>query len=754
MSFSHQFIHDLFSTLLISLNLKSNRQFFKIYPDSFTSDDALTNVASLRFSQSIRLADSNPGKHGPRIKTTTTTTTFSMTKDAAKGVLQQMVDARLMENAADLSSTRFRERAVWVLSPKGLDVLERFIARQGIHTPYFTKLCSTYPAGPQPIIYLERHPDDDMIVSENQPMIEEVFRRFVGQPPKTFLIPRTPYQYPSRASTFLNKPSNMPGKINRRGSFSSDLSHQSDLSQTSYLHSLNPDDLVSTPGISLQKNKAGTSSTEYCFNSISALDWLCDFTSSIGYAEAGQLAALWVKLGWIICVTTDVKGRDVKKTERPYKITTRKKNMSPEGIYRTASNNEEFRASEKTVYKITSAGTTLAWRTERARSSLSPGYFKESVISSTLISTAESDQTANKLSSERSSEHQHMATNVTTSLPPLHQTESSETVLPLGNPIKPMHETTTRAALVSTKKLATASLSKLPSGTLPIVNETASIGQIAPPPNLNLNPQPVLPKPNKEGSKTRYIPFSRPGTRDGVSIAQTLKDSRAAKLSRILKEPALRGLFREFMRLSFCEENLNFWCDVEDFKERYRMTSSAEVGGTMGAVVVAGYGSTRGRISEQMAAHQQKLLELAIEIYTTYLTPRSKAEINVPSSIKKDIASYFLFVRNNQPQPLQSSQRAPSPAPGFMPVGVAGQLQKIISLFEEAQKSVFEGMATDSLPKFAKDDRIARVLRSAVFLETPSYTTTASSAPPVFGSRSVTSGGHNSRRTEAQTGRS
>jgi hypothetical protein len=116
-----QHIHDLFSTLVVSLTLKTNRQFFKMYPSSFTSfvqhphlppawpnrerteltrlfvsllpsDEGITNISSLKFSQSTRSIDPNERS---RVRTVTTTTSFSMNKDAARGILQQMLDAKL-----------------------------------------------------------------------------------------------------------------------------------------------------------------------------------------------------------------------------------------------------------------------------------------------------------------------------------------------------------------------------------------------------------------------------------------------------------------------------------------------------------------------------------------------------------------------------------------------------------------------------------------------------------------------------------
>jgi GTPase-activating protein SST2 len=42
------------------------------------------------------------------------------------------------------------------------------------------------------------------------------------------------------------------------------------------------------------------------------------------------------------------------------------------------------------------------------------------------------------------------------------------------------------------------------------------------------------------------------------------------RLNMILQDPALRLLFREFLRFSLCEENLSFYLDVKEFTSNYR----------------------------------------------------------------------------------------------------------------------------------------------------------------------------------------
>jgi hypothetical protein len=59
------------------------------------------------------------------------------------------------------------------------------------------------------------------------------------------------------------------------------------------------------------------------------------------------------------------------------------------------------------------------------------------------------------------------------------------------------------------------------------------------------------------------------------------RDSNNARLTHILQDPALRLLFREFLRYSLCEENLSFYLDVSEFTANYH---KAEKTGTFNKV--------------------------------------------------------------------------------------------------------------------------------------------------------------------------
>lgn len=197
-----------------------------------------------------------------------------MTRDMAKSMSQHFMDARLIENAADPSSNLFKERGVYVLTPKGLHVLERFISKNGINADHITHVFKSQPICMK-LLHLERRSvDDEIIVSQS--VITALFRRFVGRqanyPPEGInsLDPYQTYQERSKGLALM------------------DVTERSQ-------------PIVGRSSSTVQK---------YCFAAVSALEWLCDFTSVIGREEAAEMAAQFVRFGLIILVSDKRKNND------------------------------------------------------------------------------------------------------------------------------------------------------------------------------------------------------------------------------------------------------------------------------------------------------------------------------------------------------------------------------------------------------------------------------------------------------------
>lgn len=174
-SHTAQDFKDLFSTLMVSLPLTPHRVRFTKLEHTFTSEEAITNLGSLKFSQSNRMPDP---KDPSRIVTTTTTTTFSMAKEMARSVCQKFLDARFIESA-DGSGDFAKKTAVWQMTPKGMHILQRFCQRNGINQRHVYEVLDS-PRNTMHLVILERELESDKL-NHDQATVEVIFRRFAGQ---------------------------------------------------------------------------------------------------------------------------------------------------------------------------------------------------------------------------------------------------------------------------------------------------------------------------------------------------------------------------------------------------------------------------------------------------------------------------------------------------------------------------------------------------------------------------------------------
>ncbi|KAF2275130.1 RGS-domain-containing protein [Westerdykella ornata] len=165
---------DLFSTLMVSLPLTPHRVRFRMIEFTFTSDEAITNLGSLKFSQSNRMPDP---KDPSRVVTTTTTTTFSMAKEMARSVCQKFLEAKFIESVEN--KVDFQNKgSVWQLTPKGIHILERFCSRNGIQSPHVKAVIES-SRNPHQLVILERSTETDALHHDEQ-TVHIIFRRFVG----------------------------------------------------------------------------------------------------------------------------------------------------------------------------------------------------------------------------------------------------------------------------------------------------------------------------------------------------------------------------------------------------------------------------------------------------------------------------------------------------------------------------------------------------------------------------------------------
>ncbi|KAJ7760343.1 regulator of G protein signaling domain-containing protein [Mycena metata] len=303
---------DLYATLIVSLQLAPHAKFFKTYQNSFTMDEAAQNLASLKFSQSNR----GPDPREPScIVTTTTTTTFSMTREMAKVMSQHFMDGRLIENATDPSSNLFKDRGLYVLTPKGLHVLEQFISKNGINSDHLQNVFVSQPICIK-LLHLERRTSNDEIIV-TQSVIAALFRHFVGRKPN--YLPQ------------MNAPQDTFAGYNEQSKGVS---------------------LMDVTDHSQPLQGKGQQHHKYCFGAVTLLEWLCDFTSVVGREEAAEMAAHFVRLGLIALVSDKRKNNDSAVI-----FTVR---GSAPGGNSPISQHGEFRCTAAAIYKITDEGQCVA----------------------------------------------------------------------------------------------------------------------------------------------------------------------------------------------------------------------------------------------------------------------------------------------------------------------------------------------------------------------------------------------------------
>ncbi|KAJ9114240.1 hypothetical protein QFC22_005692 [Naganishia vaughanmartiniae] len=532
----------------------------------FIRDEAAHNLSTLKFSQSTRSPD--PADL-TRIVTTTTTTTFSMTRDMAKGICQYFMDARLIENAVDRSATQFKDRGIYVLSPKGLHILERFITKNGISADALLKVFAEQPICMR-LLHLERRASDDEILV-TRAVLELLLRRFVGKKPNIVAANQLP------------------------GSGGGDKSGKpltSSLTEAERAHGVPMWKHSSQEPISRTANPATANKMDFVFSAVAALEWLTDLTTIVGRDEAGEVAAHFVRCGFIALVPDRTA-----KTIDPSKVTVVRGAGYIKGQATAIQVEAEFRFGDRCIYKITSEGMRAA-RWEPSKLSNQPTLGASSVSAVNLLSTRSSiDEDFTILAGNASEER-------------------------------------------LTRKSSVADRLRL---------DILSI--------------------------------------DKVSV----KDSYTSKLRQVLEEPNLRSLFREFLRSNFCEENLSFWLDVQDFKRRFNTSSSA--------VAVPGSGQQKpGGGHAVMERHQRDLIAMAFVIYNTYLAPASACELNIDHNMRGELVAYMTKIvaevsAKEGAQAVKQGTLDPAMAAKSLH---ASQLQTMVKLYERIQGYIFRLMATDS----------------------------------------------------------
>lgn len=298
-----QDIHDLFAALIVQIPLDTHRYLFRNYPNTFTSEDAIQALGSLRFSYTARTPDPNDPT---KLLRTTTTTTFNMEKDMAKALCQQFQQCRLTESATDPQNRSFRDKGIWQVTPKGLCVLQDFCVRTEADMTQLRNHFGNFE--PVQLVRLERHPDDDQLVFGRQ-NLSIVFHIMMTSLPLDGETSGTNNNHSTKATSSIGGGGGHPS--------SSSASSQSSGSSTTGTFATAPFAMASQISgndsrvrllannlliHSKKSNRTKPRSTKHIRTVFSAqlcCDWLTDYSTVSSRDEAEQLASEFLKYGWI-----------------------------------------------------------------------------------------------------------------------------------------------------------------------------------------------------------------------------------------------------------------------------------------------------------------------------------------------------------------------------------------------------------------------------------------------------------------------
>lgn len=217
-----------------------------------------------------------------RIVTTTTTTTFSMTKEMARSVCKRFMDARFIEPADGKPLPNFPLKGcIWLLTPKGIHVLDRFCQRNGINQDHVLKLLHSH-YNTMRLVILERDLKTDKL-SQDRNTVEVIFRRFAGSTPN----------------------------IQSGSSMSSDSDSVSEYS----------DGITGVKLTAMRKiqDKVFRNS----FSGKGAVDWLLDCCTTVEKGETIEICNLFLQYGLIQCVSEqNPKDKDFQPTKNAIYVFT------------------------------------------------------------------------------------------------------------------------------------------------------------------------------------------------------------------------------------------------------------------------------------------------------------------------------------------------------------------------------------------------------------------------------------------------
>ncbi|KAL1915464.1 uncharacterized protein VTP21DRAFT_6588 [Calcarisporiella thermophila] len=245
-------VFELFSALLVSIPIETNRRNFRSYHNTFTGENAVTNLLDLKITET----SCSPDPTDPtRLVSTTTARSLGFTKDHAKLLCQRFMDATLISNATDKLATQFKEKGLYKVTQKGLYLLERHINKNNVAAAHLQALFGQAP--PIKVLVLDRDAEYDLVLFGRRQLCN-IFRKFAG-----------------------SSPNNVSGESERDDA------------------SVSSSEADRNRGVQVKDHQFFFKVYPNTFHGQGAIDWLCDFTTTVSREEGTEIANEFMRMGLI-----------------------------------------------------------------------------------------------------------------------------------------------------------------------------------------------------------------------------------------------------------------------------------------------------------------------------------------------------------------------------------------------------------------------------------------------------------------------
>ncbi|KAI9484721.1 regulator of G protein signaling domain-containing protein [Zychaea mexicana] len=618
-----QDLFDLFSALLIQMPLTEHRSFFRTYPGTFTTEEAIKSLADLKFTHVVRTPD--PADPSRQISTRTTTT-FSMTPTMAKTLGTHVLNARLAEDATNPQNRTMKDKGIWRPTPKAKYMIQQFSKRAHVSVSHMQDSLTRIDTFK--IFTFERLNNDDRLAF-NRTNMTNCFRTMMAWLPTEKLL------------------ADDVGGVKERnlGDF------------------------------------------RFSFYGYQCFEWISEYTTAVTPQEAEIAASEFVLYGWIEQILDKADRVNYIKED-----STTSFKMTRSTLYYVTQRGQKVLGWEKVDDQASSVEST----SDQSNGDKTELVQKQQKHANRLLATEEnvvimgvpqatinerkqqpqsiSKGTAGKeliIESEGSKKYDFGFTKQQLQQQLQKQQHDAASLPDDQSSVKSSEEELDEITQKLLKLRSTGGGSSSIEGRSVRRSETSSSSSSSQDSGLDVGDDSVQSSDN--------VP---------ISSNNLPKDSQWMRLKQILEEPLLRMYFRNFMKNSYCDENIDFWVEYLALRKLRRDS-----------------------------ANQKDVLSASYKIYEKFLGPNAASEVNIDHALRQEItqlvtSTFSVAAGATRDLPFSSGTIQVVTAQRTVVVhGPSGDtLNELIALYDRVNDHVCRIMAQDSVPRFTRTEQYRRLI--------------------------------------------